>query len=208
MRPARLVALACVITVLTACAAEERPPPRAADARTPSPSPTAPRCKGDGYVWQPLVRRTVLVAISDAQQIEIPAHGAARPPEPRLIRPLTAGISTAAVEAGVRPAEAMASLEERTSVSLEPIGTRLVLDDQAVRSKMINESDTPDRGRFVEAVGIRLVTAKFSVRCAGGSVRGTITTWEKGRSHVSVRCGIKEPLPEFDREAERRACPA
>ncbi|MFD3452020.1 hypothetical protein ACFWVC_07535 [Streptomyces sp. NPDC058691] len=209
------MAVACVaalLTACTACTAQEQPPPHAAGTRTssssPSPSHTAPRCDGDSYVWRPVVQRRLLVAISDAKEIRIPAHGSASPPEPRLIRPLTAEISPTAVEAGVDPADALAALEDQSQESLEPIGTRFVLDDDAGTGKMINESDTTERGRFVEAEGVRLVTARFSVTCAGGTVRGTITTWGKGPIGVSVRCGIKEHLPELSREAERRACAA
>ncbi|MFE2586265.1 hypothetical protein [Streptomyces sp. NPDC059378] len=201
--------VACVFALVTACTAQEHSPLRADGARHPTHSQTAPpRCEPDGYTWQWVKRRTVLVGLSEAEEIQIPAHGWARPPEPRLIRPLSARLSAEAVEAGVRSGDALASLENKTSESLEPIGTRLVLQDPAERitSKMVNDSETSRGGRFVEAVGIRLVTANFSVTCTGRTVRGTVTTWTKGRSYESLTCGIKDHLPEMAQEAERRAC--
>ncbi|MEV6020753.1 hypothetical protein [Streptomyces sp. NPDC051997] len=203
------LSVVCAVVLLTGCAAREQTSLDAAAARKPSPSRSAaPRCDADGYVWQSVDRRDVLVGLSDAQEIRIPAHGSARPPEPRLIRPMSAHMSRGAVEAGVRPADAQASLENKISISVEPVGTRLTLADPAERttSEMLNASDTAARGRFVEAVGVWLVTARFSVSCGGGTVRGTLTTWTKGRSNDSLRCGLKHGLPKLAREAERRAC--
>ncbi|MFE0629882.1 hypothetical protein ACFW3D_23310 [Streptomyces sp. NPDC058864] len=201
----------CAVTLLTGCAAQGQAPTRAAGAGTASPARSAaPKCAADSYVWQSVVERNVLVGISDAEEIEIPAHGSARPPEARLVRPLTAGISPASVQAGARPADALKSLEEKTSQGLEPVGTRLALSEDGARitSRMLNDDDTPARGRFVEAVGVRLVTAEFSVTCTGGTVRGTVTTWTRGRIHEHLKCGIKEQLPAIGQEAQRRACPA
>ncbi|MFD5815732.1 hypothetical protein [Streptomyces sp. NPDC127038] len=203
------LAVACAVVLLTACSAREQTSLDAAAARQPSPSRSAPpRCQADGYVWQSVGQRSVLVGLSDAEEIRIPAHGSARPPVPRLIRPMSARISRAAVEAGVRPADALASLEWKMSVSLVPVGTRLTLAEPGVHetSTMVNDSDTARRGRFVEAVGVRLVTAKFSARCKAGTVRGTVTTWMNGRSSESLRCGLRKGLPALGREAERRAC--
>ncbi|MFD7873643.1 hypothetical protein ACFV5G_05855 [Streptomyces sp. NPDC059766] len=204
--------VACAFALLTACTAQEHSPLRVDGAGQPTQSQTIPpRCEPDGYAWQSVKRRTVLVGLSDAEEIRIPAHGWARPPEPRLIRALAAQLSPEAVDAGVRSGDALASLENRTSESLEPIGTHLVLQDPAehITSKMINDSDTARGGRFVEAVGVRLVTAHFSVTCTGRTgrtVRGTVTTWAKGRSYESLKCGIQEHLPQMAQEAERRAC--
>ncbi|MGW0964788.1 hypothetical protein [Streptomyces sp. NPDC002516] len=203
------LSVVCAVVLLTGCAAREQTSLDAAGAREPSPSRSAaPRCEPDGYVWQSIDRRNVLVGLSDAEEIRIPAHGSARPPEPRLIRPMSARISHGALQAGVRPADAQASLEDKIAISVEPVGTRLTLADPAERttSEMLNESDTAARGRFVEVVGVRLVTAKFSVSCAGGTVRGTLTTWTKGRSNDSLRCGLKRGLPKLAQEAEHRAC--
>ncbi|MER6469751.1 hypothetical protein [Streptomyces collinus] len=201
----------CAVALLTACAAQEQSPLRTSDARKSSPSrPVSPRCQADGYRWQSVVHRTALIGLSVAKEIQIPAHGSAPSPKPKLIRRLSARISPAAVEAGVRSTDALASLEDKISEFLEPINTRLALHDPAehMTSKMINDSDAPVRGRFVEAVGIRLVTGTFTVTCAGDTVRGTVTTWGRGRSYESLRCGIKDHLSDMGREAERKACTA
>ncbi|WP_432171772.1 hypothetical protein [Streptomyces sp. 1222.5] len=208
MRSALLTA--CAVALLTACTAQEQSPLRS-DARTSSPSrPASPRCHTGGFAWQSVVHRTALIGLSDATDIQIPAHGSAPSPKPKLIRTLSARISPAAVEAGVRSTDALASLEDKASEVLEPIHTRLALNDPAGRmtSKMINDSDAPVRGRFVEAVGVRLVTGTFTVTCAGHTVRGTVTTWGRGRSYESLQCGITDDLSDMGREAERKACTA
>ncbi|WP_093471596.1 MULTISPECIES: hypothetical protein [unclassified Streptomyces] len=207
MRSALLAA--CAVTMLTACAAQEQSPLRTSDAQKPSPSlPATPRCQADGFTWQSVVHRTALIGLSDAKEIQIPAHGSASPPKPKLIRTLSASISPTAVEAGVRSTDALASLEDKTSEMLEPINSRVALHDPAelTTSKMINDSDATVRGRFVEAVGLRLVTGTFTVTCTGGTVHGTVTTWGRGRSYESLRCGIKDHLSGIGREAERKAC--
>lgn len=203
------VSVACAVVLLTACAGQEQSPLHAAGARKPSPArSTPPKCDADSYAWQSVVHRTVLVGLSDTEEIEIPPHGSVRPPEPRLIRPMSARISAAAVEAGARPADVLASLEDKISVSVEPIGTHLTLSGTGTRvtSRMNNEKDSPLRGRFVAAVGVTLETAEFTAVCAGGTVRGTVTTWDKGRTHESLQCGLKQRLDEFAQEVERRAC--
>ncbi|WP_317447508.1 hypothetical protein [Streptomyces collinus] len=146
----------CAVALLTACAAQEQSPLRTSDARKPSPSsPASPRCQADGYTWQSVVHRTTLIGLSDAREIQIPAHGSAPSPTPKLIRTLSARISPTAIEAGVRSTDALTSLEDKASEVLEPINTHLTLQAPAGRltSKMINDSDAPVRGRFVEAVG-------------------------------------------------------
>ncbi|MGW1987529.1 hypothetical protein ACWCPJ_34565 [Streptomyces collinus] len=201
----------CAVVLLTACAAREQSPLRISEARKPSPSrPASPRCQADGFAWQSVVRRTALIGLSDAKELRIPAHGSALSPTPRLIRTLSARISPAAIEAGVRSTDALASLQDKASEVLEPIRTRLALHDPAERmtSKMINDSDAPVRGRFVEAVGITLVTGTFTVTCADATVRGTVTTWGKSRIYESLRCGTRDHLSAMGREAERKACPA
>ncbi|MET7987698.1 hypothetical protein [Streptomyces sp. NPDC005281] len=203
------LSVACAVALLTGCAAGEQSSLDAASARKPALShATAPRCEADGYVWQSVARRPVLVGLSDAVEIEIPAHGSARPPEPKQVRSMPVRISRAAVAAGVRPADALASLEDKTATSVEPLGTRLEIADPAehMTSKMLNDSDVVVRGRFVEAVGVWLVTAKFTATCAGGTVRGTVTTWDIGRSYESLRCGLKKGVPELGQEVLRRAC--
>ncbi|MEU4097476.1 hypothetical protein [Streptomyces sp. NPDC026673] len=121
---------------------------------------------------------------------------------------MSARLSAAAVAAGVRPADVLASLEDKIAVGVEPIGTHLTLPGTGTRvtSRMTNDTDAPLRGRFVEAVGITLETGEFTATCAGGTVRGTVTTWDKGRTHESLQCGLKQPLGEFGQEVERRAC--
>ncbi|MEU4097438.1 hypothetical protein [Streptomyces sp. NPDC026673] len=161
------------------------------------------------FTWEHVTFEPFLAAVSDAEALEIPARGSAELRlEARMVHPLLASISPAAVKAGVSPADAIASLEAKTDEPLGRIGTRLTLpkDREHLTSELVNDDDDPDRGRFLYAVSAKRVKASFSVVCTEGRVQGQVTTWSKYLGSDSIRCGIDEALSKTSKEAEQRSC--
>jgi hypothetical protein len=153
----------------------------------------------------------VLAGASDAEELELPAHGSARlKVEIRPVHPLVAVMTAGAVKAGANPRDAVASLEEKSGESLGQVGTQLKIPDPDMHFavKILNETAVPDRDRFLRVVIARRVTAAFSVDCTGGTVRGELTTWAKVPMTATIQCGITKRLDQAGREAERRACAA
>ncbi|MEU6272280.1 hypothetical protein ABZ871_07635 [Streptomyces populi] len=61
-------------------------------------------------------------------------------------------------------------------------------------------------GRFVEAEGVQVVDASFTVTCSGRDVYGSVTTWF-GDSGASLACGVIPHTEEaWIREAYRLTC--
>jgi hypothetical protein len=61
-------------------------------------------------------------------------------------------------------------------------------------------------GRFVEAEGVQVVDASFTVTCPGKDVYGSLTTWLGGHSGASLACGVVPGKAPWVREAYRLTC--
>lgn len=204
-------AAALAVVLLTACSGQQQPsPPRTEAGGKASPLPAqTPKCASDTYHWERVRLEPVLVGASDAREIDIPAHGTARLRlETKAVRPLTARMSPAAIEAGADPGRALDSLEEEAGVGLRRIGVPITLPDDDVHfgSELVNDDDAPDHGRFLHAVELKRVTARFTVACGRRTIRGAVTTWSAIAFSDTIRCGIDEPMSKTSEEAERRSC--
>ncbi|MFD3926869.1 hypothetical protein [Streptomyces sp. NPDC058614] len=186
----------------------------------PDPGPSADRtsanrtvpkhwtCQNGKFHWGKVVKREVLVAVSDAQQFDVPAGKSVKAEfEAVPVRSLESAVTPVLPDDAVLdPQAAVGSLEEETGLDLAKAGTSFVLSEG---DKVLKTEFGEFSGVLVGVVSVNAVEASFVYGCTTPgreSVRGTLNTWSPVTYSGLFKCGIDEELSTAEIEAEALLC--
>ncbi|XUL89046.1 hypothetical protein ACQ86D_22415 [Streptomyces galilaeus] len=205
------VALAAVLAA-TSCTSHTAP--QATPKSAPKSTAAANRpivknwtCQEGEFHWGNVLKRQTLVAVSDAQQFDVPAGKSVQASfEAVPVRSLKAAISPTLSSNSLDQQAAVASLEEETGDQLEKVGTSFVL---SAGDKTLKTSFGKFSGTLVDVVGVNTVEASFVYGCGTSGqkpVRGTLNTWGPVTYTSLFKCGINEQLSKVEIEAQALVC--
>lgn len=206
----RGVAIFAVGLTATSCTANAAPNP-GPSANKASVNRTVPKnwtCQNGKFHWGKVVKREVLVAVSDAQQFDVPAGKTVKAEfEAVPVRSLKSAVTPALPDdTALDPQAAVGSLEEETGLDLAKTGASFVLSEG---DKVLKTEFGKFSGVLVGVVGVNTVEASFVFGCTTSgreSVRGTLSTWSLATYSGLFKCGIDEELSKAEIEAEALLC--
>ncbi|MGJ5826980.1 hypothetical protein [Streptomyces ossamyceticus] len=209
-RPLRGAATLVAVLVTASCTADAAPQAGPSASKTSAASRTLPKnwtCQKQRFHWGKVTKREKLAAVSDAQEIHIPAgRTVASTFDLVPLRTLKAAISPALPDGTVNPQAAVDSLAEQTGLDLAKVGTTFTLSKG---DKTLKTSSGKFDGVLVAVVGVDTVEASFVYGCGAEeqeAVRGTLTTWSAATYSALFACGIREDLSAVEIEAEALLC--
>ncbi|MFF5012217.1 hypothetical protein [Streptomyces sp. NPDC001165] len=198
----RHIAAAAALLGAVACTAQEKPVAHAV------PSASAPSCRSGAIRWRTTAtewRLTEVSAVVTVGKSDVRAKKYAHFEFPAVhVRTVTASVETSAPSVSGR--RVLASLADRLGEDVSMLG-------RPGRTTVHRKQDlvTVDLrgvpGRFVEADGVHVVQASFTVTCPGRDtdLYGSVTTWD-GDGSALLRCGEHPGKDAWVREGYRLAC--
>ncbi|MFE1444407.1 hypothetical protein [Streptomyces sp. NPDC058739] len=211
-RNSALTATVVAVLATASCTTPEATPPKAARpsaSQTSTASRALPNnwaCKDGTFHWGKVTKRETLAAVSDAQEVHIPAGKTAKSTFDLVpLRTLKAAVSPAPPST-LDAQAAVDSLAELTGLDLVKVGTTFTLGEG---DKSLTTSSGKFDGVLVAVVGVDTVEAPFVYGCGASgreAVRGTLTTWSPATYSALFACGIREELSEVEVEAEALLC--
>lgn len=198
------VALLCAVAPSAAACTTTtgKPPAQKPTAAGTKATATAPYCAGGAVRWSSVNRERRLTEVSPVVKVGkddgwVTFH-------PGLVRNIVPQVSTS--DDRVPAHQVLAALakhlkwwdvEELAAPGEESADRRR----HPVRTDSLGHA-----GRFVEAEGLQVVDASFTVTCPDGDVYGSVTTWF-GNSGASLACGVNPRAKEaWVSEAYRLTC--
>lgn len=163
-----------------------------------SASASAPSCAGGSIRWASVKQETRLTEVSPVVHVR-KSDGMMTLPTVR-VRNIVARFDVS--DSGVSAHRVLAALADHLSVSELPAPG----EESAGRERDRGQEDfLGHEGRYVDAEGVLLIDASFTVSCPGRDVYGSVTTWF-GDSRDSLACGVDPGDAAWTREAYRLTC--
>ncbi|MGW2819619.1 hypothetical protein ACWC24_01220 [Streptomyces sp. NPDC001443] len=201
------VALLCAVVPSAAgCAAVAGKPARdaaagAVRADAPAASP-APSCAGGTFRWSSVRRGYRLTEISPV--VTDDRKGGWITFRLGLVRNIVPRVDTS--DGGVSAHRVLAALAEHLSEGLDAEQLAAPGEESADRHHTPSRVGAVGNGqRLVEAEGVLVVEASFTVTCPGRDVHGSVTTWF-GNADGSLACGVDPGEEAMSEEAYELAC--
>lgn len=199
-----MVALLCAVAASTsACtAAAEKPAARQTTEAENKATASTPSCAGGTFRWTSVHREWRLTEVSPVVEVRksddwVTFH-------PGLVRNIVPQVSMS--DDRVSRHQALAALAKHLKWwDVEELATPG--EESADRRRHPVKVDSLGHGgRFVQAEGVRVVDASFTVSCPGRDVYGSVTTWS-GDVGASLACGVNPKTTEpWIQEAYRLTC--
>lgn len=177
--------------------------PSAKVSATAKATATGPACQGGTFRWTDVTREVRLTEVSPVVKVgrsdgRITFH-------PRLVRTIVARVDTS--DTSVSAHRVLVALAKRLKWA-DAEGLAAPGETSADRVHHDPQVDFLGHpGRYVEAEGVNVVEASFTVTCSGGrDVYGRVITWLRGNSGASLACGVDPGNHPWIKEAYRLTC--
>ncbi|MFD5570497.1 hypothetical protein [Streptomyces cadmiisoli] len=199
-----MVALLCAVAPLTvACtAATGKPTARQTIEAETKATASTPSCAGGAFRWTSVHREWRLTEVSPV--VEVRKSDGRVTFHPGLVRNIVPQVNVS--DDRVSPHQVLAALAKHLKWwDVEELATPG--EESAGRRRYpVKVDHLGHAGRFVQAEGVRVVDASFTVSCPGRDVYGSVTTW-LGDTVAALACGVNPKTKKpWIQEAYRLTC--
>ncbi|MEU4087347.1 hypothetical protein [Streptomyces aureus] len=198
------VTLLCAVapSAVACTATTGKPPAQKTTAAGTKAGAAAPYCAGGAVRWSSVNRLRRLTEVSPV--VKVGENDGWVTFHPGLVRNIVPQVSTS--DDRVPAHQVLAALAKHLKwVDVEELAAPG--EESADRRRHPVRTDSLGHaGRFVEAEGVQVVDASFTVTCPDGDVYGSVITWF-GNSGASLACGVNPRTKEaWVNEAYRLTC--